>query len=64
MLNITVGVLLTWFGKPILLFRLAEGAAEYDTVDGKRFLVNEKAGGGHAPLFVIVNWRPEPAKSM
>jgi Tol biopolymer transport system component len=50
------------FGKPETLFRLAENA-EYDTVDGKRFLVNEPAGEASAPLFVIVNWKPEIAKS-
>jgi serine/threonine-protein kinase len=50
------------FGKPVTLFRLPEGA-EYDVVKGKRFLVNEPAGPATAPLFVIENWRPEPAKS-
>jgi serine/threonine protein kinase len=50
------------FGKPVTLFRLPEGA-EYDVVDGKRFLVNEPVGQAAAPLFVIANWRPEPPKS-
>jgi hypothetical protein len=50
------------FGKPVSLFRLPEGA-EYDVVNGKRFLVNEPVGRATAPLFVIANWRPEPPKS-
>ena len=50
------------FGKPVTLFQLKEGA-EYDVVDGKRFLVNEPVGSATAPLFVIANWRPEPPKS-
>ena len=50
------------FGKPVSLFRLPEGA-EYDVVNGKRFLVNEPVGQATAPLFVIANWRPEPPKS-
>jgi Tol biopolymer transport system component len=50
------------FGKPATLFRLPENA-EYDTVDGKRFLVHEPAGPSSAPLFVIANWKPEPARS-
>jgi eukaryotic-like serine/threonine-protein kinase len=50
------------FGKPVTLFRLPEGA-EYDVVNGKRFLVNEPVGPATAPLFVIANWRPEPPKS-
>ena len=50
------------FGKPVSLFRLSEDA-EYDVVNGKRFLVNEPAGPAVAPLFVIANWRPEPTKS-
>ena len=50
------------FGKPVSLFRLPEGA-EYDVVNGKRFLVNEPVGQAIAPLFVIANWRPEPPKS-
>jgi Tol biopolymer transport system component len=50
------------FGKPVTLFQLKEGA-EYDVVDGKRFLVNEPVGPATAPLFVIANWRPEPPKS-
>ena len=47
------------FGKPSTLFRLVEGA-EYDVVDGKRFLVNEPVGQSLAPPFVITNWRPTP----
>ena len=47
------------FSKPVTLFRLPENA-EYDIVDGKRFLVNEPAGPVSGPLFVIVNWKPEP----
>ncbi len=50
------------FGKPATLFQLHEGA-EYDVVNGKRFLVNEPVGQATAPLFVIANWRPEPPKS-
>jgi Tol biopolymer transport system component len=50
------------FGKPVTLFQLPEGA-EYDVVNGKRFLVNEPVGTAVAPLFVIANWRPEPPKS-
>jgi len=50
------------FGKPVTLFQLKEGA-EYDVVDGKRFLVNEPVSPATAPLFVIANWRPEPPKS-
>jgi hypothetical protein len=50
------------FGKPVTLFQLKEGA-EYDVVDGKRFLVNEPVGAATAPLFVIANWKPEPPKS-
>jgi serine/threonine protein kinase/Tol biopolymer transport system component len=50
------------FGKPVSLFRLSEGA-EYDVVNGKRFLVSEPVGPATTPLFVIANWRPEPAKS-
>jgi eukaryotic-like serine/threonine-protein kinase len=50
------------FGKPVMLFRLVEGA-EYDTVDGKRFLVNEPAGAISSPLVVIANWKPEPVKN-
>ena len=49
------------FGKPVALFRLPEGA-EYDVVNGKRFLVNQQVGPATAPLFVIANWRPEPPK--
>jgi len=50
------------FGTPVTLFQLPEGA-EYDVVNGKRFLVNEPVGPANAPLFVIANWRPEPPKS-
>ena len=50
------------FGKPVSLFRLPD-EAEYDVVNGKRFLVNEPVGPATAPLFVIANWRPEPPKS-
>jgi len=50
------------FGKPVPLFRLPDGA-EYDVVNGKRFLVNEPVGQADTPLFVIANWRPEPPKS-
>ena len=50
------------FGKPVSLFRLPDGA-EYDVVNGKRFLVNEPVGTTTAPLFVIANWRPEQPKS-
>ena len=50
------------FGKPVTLFRLPEGA-EYDVVNGKRFLVNEPLGSTISPLFVIANWRPEAPKS-
>jgi len=50
------------FGKPVSLFRLPDGA-EYDVVNGKRFLVNEPVGTATAPLFVIANWRPEQPKS-
>jgi len=50
------------FGKPVTLFRLPEGA-EYDVMNGKRFLVNEPVGQATAPLFVIANWKPEPPKS-
>jgi Tol biopolymer transport system component len=50
------------FGKPVTLFQLPEGA-EYDVVNGKRFLVSEPVGPATAPLFVIANWRPEPPKS-
>jgi hypothetical protein len=50
------------FRKPVTLFRLPENA-EYDVVDGKRFLVNEPVGPVSGPLFVIVNWKPEPQKS-
>jgi len=50
------------FGRPAALFRLPEGA-EYDVVNGKRFLVNEPLGPAISPLFVIANWRPEPPKS-
>jgi serine/threonine protein kinase len=50
------------FGKPVTLFQLKEGA-EYDVVDGKRFLVNEPVGPASAPLFVIANWKLEPPKS-
>jgi len=50
------------FGKPVTLFRLSEDA-QYDVVNGKRFLVSEPAGPAVAPLFVIANWRPEPPKS-
>jgi eukaryotic-like serine/threonine-protein kinase len=46
------------FSRPVILFRLPEGA-QYDVVDGKRFLVNEPAGPTSGPLFVIVNWKPE-----
>jgi tRNA A-37 threonylcarbamoyl transferase component Bud32 len=49
------------FGKSVTLFRLPEGA-EYDVVNGKRFLVSEQVGSATAPLFVIANWRPEPPK--
>jgi eukaryotic-like serine/threonine-protein kinase len=49
------------FGKPVTLFRLPEGA-EYDVVNGKRFLVNEQVGSATAPMFVIANWKPEPPK--
>jgi len=49
------------FGKPVSLFRLRDGA-EYDVVNGKRFLVNEPVGPATAPLFVIANWRPEQPK--
>ena len=48
--------------KPVTLFRLPENA-EYDVVDGKRFLVNEPVGPVSGPLFVIVNWKPEAQKS-
>jgi eukaryotic-like serine/threonine-protein kinase len=47
------------FGKPVTLLRLPDNA-EYDVVDGKRFLVNEPAGPTSGPLFVIANWKPEP----
>jgi eukaryotic-like serine/threonine-protein kinase len=50
------------FGKPVTLFQIPE-EAEYDVVNGKRFLVSEPAGPAVAPLFVIANWRPEPPKS-
>jgi serine/threonine protein kinase/Tol biopolymer transport system component len=50
------------FGKPVSLFRLPEGA-EYDVVNGQRFLVNEPVGATIAPQFIILNWKPEPAKS-
>jgi Tol biopolymer transport system component len=50
------------FGKPVSLFRLPEGA-EYDVINGQRFLVNEPVGATIAPPFIILNWRPEPAKS-
>ncbi len=50
------------FGKPVSLFKLPEGA-EYDVVNGKRFLVNEPVGATIAPPFVIANWKPEPPKS-
>jgi eukaryotic-like serine/threonine-protein kinase len=50
------------FGKPVTLFQLPEGA-EYDVVNGKRFLVNEPVAQATAPLFVIANWKPEPPKS-
>jgi hypothetical protein len=50
------------FGKPVTLLGLPEGA-EYDVVNGKRFLVNEPVGPATAPLFVIANWTPEPPKS-
>jgi eukaryotic-like serine/threonine-protein kinase len=46
------------FSKPVMLFRLPEGA-QYDVVDGKRFLVIEPAGPTSGPLFVILNWNPE-----
>ena len=41
-----------------MLFRLPEGA-QYDVVDGKRFLVIEPMGPTSGPLFVILNWNPE-----
>jgi eukaryotic-like serine/threonine-protein kinase len=47
------------FGKPVTLFQLPENS-EYDTVDGKRFLVNEPSGSVTVPLFIIANWNPEP----
>ena len=50
------------FGKPTTLFRLPRDS-QYDTVDGKRFLVNEPAAASDTPLFVIANWKPEPAAS-
>jgi hypothetical protein len=50
------------FGKSVSLFRLPDGA-EYDVVNGKRFLVNEPVGTATMPLFVIANWRPEQPKS-
>jgi eukaryotic-like serine/threonine-protein kinase len=50
------------FGKPVTLFQIPE-EAEYDVVNGKRFLVNEPVGQTTAPLFVIANWRPESPKS-
>jgi eukaryotic-like serine/threonine-protein kinase len=50
------------FGKPVTLFQLPEGA-EYDVVNGKRFLVSEPVGQAVTQLFVIANWRPEPPKS-
>jgi hypothetical protein len=50
------------FAKPVTLFRLPENA-EYDVVDGKRFLVNEPAGPVSGPLFVIVNWKADAQKS-
>jgi eukaryotic-like serine/threonine-protein kinase len=46
------------FSKPVTLFQVPEGA-EYDVVDGKRFLVNEPAGPTSGPLFVIANWNPQ-----
>ncbi len=49
------------FGKPVTLFQLPEGA-EYDVVNGQRFLVNEPVGAATAPLFVIANWKAEPPK--
>jgi hypothetical protein len=42
------------FGKPVTLFQIPE-EAEYDVVNGKRFLVNEPVGQTTAPLFVIAN---------
>jgi hypothetical protein len=50
------------FGKPVTLFQLAEGA-EYDVMNGTRFLVNEPVPQATPPLFVIANWKPEPPKS-
>ncbi len=49
------------FGKPVSLFQLPEGA-EYDVVNGQRFLVNEPVGRTTPPVFVIANWKPTPAK--
>lgn len=48
------------FGKPVTLFQLPENS-EYDTVDGKRFLVSEPSGSTTLPLFIIANWKAEPA---
>jgi eukaryotic-like serine/threonine-protein kinase len=49
------------FGKPVPLFQLHEGAT-YDVSSGKRVLVSEPVGAATSPLFVIANWKPEPAK--
>ena len=46
------------FGKTATLFRLPENA-EYDVVDGNRFLVNEPASPITPQLFVIANWKPQ-----
>ena len=50
------------FRKSVTLFRLPEDA-QYEAVDGKQFLVTEPVGPVSRPLFVIVNWKPEPQKS-
>jgi hypothetical protein len=50
------------FGKPKILFQVGEGA-EYDTIDGQRFLVDEPTGKTSSPLFVITNWKPKPVNS-
>jgi hypothetical protein len=52
------------FGKSVTLFHLAENEnAGYDTLDGRRFLINQPAGPASSPLLVIANWKPEPSKS-
>jgi len=50
------------FGKAMPLFQIPEGS-EYDVVNGNRFLISEPSGPASAPLMVIANWKPEPAKS-